>query len=107
MTIPLDSLVGELNLIGGTRQSVTPATGVFTAPRRSARGRDTDTLYVLIDLEGKAPAMLINEMKQHLSGVYWSTPGSITAALRAAISSASEWLMARSAAVMLPGVDQY
>ncbi len=96
MTIPLDSLVGELNLIGGARQSVTPATGAFTAPRRSARGRDTDTLYVLIDLEGKAPAMLIDEMKQHLSGVYWSTPGSITAALRAAVNSASEWLMARN-----------
>ncbi|HZY44096.1 MAG TPA: hypothetical protein VFF70_05025 [Anaerolineae bacterium] len=96
MTIPLDSLVGELNLTGGARQSVTPATGVFTAPRRSARGRDTDTLYVLIDLEGKAPAMLIDEMKQHLARVYWSTPGSVTAALRAAVSSASEWLMTRN-----------
>ncbi len=89
-------MVGELTLVGGTRQSVTPATGVFTAPRRSARGRAEDTLYVLIDLEGKAPAMLIDEMKQHLSGVYWSTPGSVTAALRAAVSSASEWLMARN-----------
>jgi hypothetical protein len=102
MTIPLDSMIGELNIVGGTRQSTTPATGVFTAPRRSARGRAEDTLYVLIDLADKAPTMLIDEMKQQLAKVYWSTPGSVTAALRAAIADASDWLMTHNTEAAVP-----
>jgi hypothetical protein len=89
-------MIGELNILSGLRQATTPATGVFTAPRRSARGRAEDTLYVLIDLVDRAPAMLIDEMKQQLAEVYWSTPGSVTAALRGAIAAASDWLMTRN-----------
>src|SRR5512135_3275142 len=102
MNIPLDSMIGELNILSGARQSTTPATGVFTAPRRAARGRAEDTLYVLIDLVEKAPTMLVDDMKQQLAKVYWSTPGSVTAALRAAVASASEWLMTRNTEAAVP-----
>lgn len=92
----LDSLVGEIQLIAGTRQSTTPATGVFTAPRRAARGRVEDTLYVLIDLEGGSASRPLAELMQRLSETYWASAGSVTAALRAGLTAAGEWLMDRN-----------
>jgi hypothetical protein len=93
MSIPLDSIVGELQIIAGARQSTTPASAVFTAPRRSARGRAEDSLYVLVDLNGRSSSSLLNDLIQRLVNAYWSTPGSVTAALRAAINAGGEWLL--------------
>ena len=45
--IPLDSIVGELHIVNGQRQTTTPRSGAFTAPRRGARGRQDDTLFIL------------------------------------------------------------
>jgi hypothetical protein len=84
MSVPLDSLVGEVHLIEGVRQSTTPATGVFTAPRRAARGREDDMLYVLIDLLGDVSSADLNTVMEQATRAYWSMQGSVTAALRAA-----------------------
>lgn len=92
----LDSLVGEIHLLAGARQSSTPATGAFTAPRRAARGRVEDTLYVLLDLEGGSASGPLAELMQRLTDTYWATPGSVTAALRAGLAAAGEWLMDRN-----------
>ena len=83
-------------MLGGVRQSSTPATGAFTAPRRAARGRVEDTLYVLIDLEGGSASGPLAELIQRLTDTYWATPGSVTAALRAGLAAAGEWLMNRN-----------
>jgi len=93
MSVPLDSLVGEVHLIEGVRQSNTPATGVFTAPRRAARGRQDDMLYVLIDLLGDVSSADLHTVMEQATRAYWSTQGSVTAALRAALTSANQWLM--------------
>jgi hypothetical protein len=103
MSISLDSLVGELQIIAGMRQSATPATHVATAPRRAARGRSEDTLYVLADLSGAASGVL-GDLIQAMLNAYWSTPGSVTAALRAAITAGGEWLMDRN--VNTPAPDR-
>jgi hypothetical protein len=95
MSTSLDSLVGELQIIAGVRQSTTPATQVITAPRRAARGRAADTLYVLVEVGGAASSVL-GEMIQRLRDAYWATPGSVTAALRTAIHAGGEWLMDRN-----------
>jgi hypothetical protein len=95
MSASLDSLVGELQITAGARQSMTPATQVVTAPRRAARGRAADTLYVLVEVGGAASGVL-GEMIQRLRDAYWATPGSVTAALRAAITAGGEWLMDRN-----------
>ena len=97
MSVPLDSLVGELHIVAGVRQSTAPATGVFTAPRRAARGRADDMLYVLADLSGSISSSDLHTLIEHVSNAYWSTPGSVTAALRMALSAGGEWLMDHNA----------
>ncbi len=89
--IPLDSVVGELHIVNGQRQSTTAFTGVFTAPRRSARGRQDDTLFILADAIGSsAPAP---DLIQRIQQAYWRTPGSVTAGLRTAIEAGNNWLV--------------
>jgi hypothetical protein len=102
MSVPLDSLVGEVHLIEGARQSTTPATGVFTAPRRAARGREDDTLYVLIDLLGDVSSADLHSVMEQATRAYWSSQGSVTAALRAALTSANQWLMDHNTHASLP-----
>jgi hypothetical protein len=102
MSVPLDSLVGEVQLIGGVRQSVTPATGVFIAPRRAARGREDDMLYVLIDLPGGVSNADLQTVMEQTTRAYWSSRGSVTAALRAALIAANQWLMDRNTHASLP-----
>lgn len=102
MSVPLDSLVGEVHLIEGVRQSATPATGVFTAPRRAARGREDDVLYVLIDLLGDVSSADLHTVTDQATHAYWSTQGSVTAALRAALTAANHWLMDYNTHTSLP-----
>ena len=83
-------------MTAGARQSTTPATGVLTASRRAARGRAADTLYVLIDLNGDTASSVLDELKRRITDAYWSMPGSVTSALRAAITAGGEWLMDRN-----------
>ncbi len=102
MSVPLDSLVGEVHLIEGARQSSTPATGVFTAPRRAARGRVDDMLYVLIDLVGDVSSADLHEVTEQITRAYWSMQGSVTSALRAALNAAGSHLMDHNANAPLP-----
>ena len=102
MSVPLDSLVGEVHLIEGARQSSTPATGVFTAPRRAARGRMDDMLYVLIDLVGDVSSADLHDVMEPLTHAYWSMQGSVTSALRAALNAAGTHLMDHNANAPLP-----
>jgi hypothetical protein len=102
MSLPLDSLVGEVQLVGGVRQSNTPATGVFTAPRRAARGREDDMLYVLIDLLGNVSSADLHTVREQATRAYWSSQGSVTAALRAALTAANQWLMDYNTRASLP-----
>ncbi len=102
MSVPLDSLVGEVQLVEGVRQSTTPATGVFTAPRRAARGREDDMLYVLIDLLGDVSSADLHAVMEQATRAYWSAQGSVTAALRAALTAANQWLMDRNTHASLP-----
>ncbi len=102
MSVPLDSLVGEVYLIEGVRQSTTPATGVFTAPRRAARGREDDMLYVLVDLPGNVASADLHTVMEQATRAYWSMQGSATAALRAALTAANQWLMEYNTHAALP-----
>ena len=102
MSVPLDSLVGEVHLIEGVRQSTTPATGVFTAPRRAARGREDDMLYVLIDLLGDVASSDLYTITDQLTHAYWAMPGSVTSALRAALNAAGGWLLDHNGQAPLP-----
>ena len=87
----LDSVVGELHIVSGQRQKTPQFTGAFTAPRRSARGRQDDTLFVLIDPSGSH--VLVPDLIQRIQHAYWHATGSVTAGLRAAIEAGNAWLI--------------
>ncbi len=95
MTIPLEAVVGELHIVAGARQSVTRPTAELVAPRHAARGRASDRLLVLIDLLGPQP-LPYEAVIDRIEATYWRTPGSVTAALRAALVVTNDWLMDRN-----------
>ncbi len=95
MSIPLEALVGELHISGGVRQSASRATGSFVPPRRAARGRAGDRLFVLVELSGPDP-LPYRDLVDRIEAAYWRTPGTVTSALRAALVIANDWLMDRN-----------
>jgi len=95
MTIPLEAVVGELHLIGGVRQDATRPTAALIAPRHAARGRAGDTLFILVELRGPDP-LPYEAVIDRIEATYWRTPGSITSALRAALTVTNDWLMDRN-----------
>jgi hypothetical protein len=95
MSIPLEAVIGELHIIGGVRQNVTRPTAVLVAPRRAARGRPGDTLFVLVELRGQEP-LPYEVLIDRIGEAYWKTPGTITSALRVAIAAANDWLWERN-----------
>ena len=104
MSIPLEAVIGELHIIGGARQSATRPTAVLVAPRRAARGRPGDTLFVLVELRGPEP-LPYETLVDRIGEAYWKTPGTITSALRAALTAANDWLWERN--VSAPVADRF
>lgn len=96
MPIPLEAIVGELHIVEGARQSVTLPTAALVPPRRAARGRADDTLFILIELRGSAP-LPYQALVNRIEAAYWSTAGTVTSALRAAVTAANDWLMDHNA----------
>jgi hypothetical protein len=92
MSIPLEAVTGELHLLGGARQSATRPTAALAAPRHAARGRSGDMLFVLVELRGPEP-LPYEAVIDRIEATYWRTPGSVTAALRAALVVTNDWLM--------------
>ncbi len=100
MSIPLEAIIGDLHIIGGVRQPMTAPTATFEPPRRCARGRGNDRLFVLVEMRPPDVGATIeatyapySKAVDQLSTAYWRTEGSVTAALRAALTAANDWLM--------------
>ncbi len=100
MSIPLEAIVGDVHVVGGVRQSITAPTATLQPPRRVARGRSGDRLFVLVELRPPDLGADIelyhapyNKIIDQIAAAYWRTEGSVTAALRAAITAANDWLM--------------
>ncbi len=90
---PPEPTVGTLRVIGGRRlEERTPYTAVLTPPSRAARGREGDRLFLLMDLTGAVSPHLCRELREVMAQAYWSTAGSITAALRQAAAAANRHL---------------
>jgi len=85
--------VALLHIVGGgARLTSPPGTLAQTAPRRSARGRDQDYLFINLNLQGASPVSPSH--LDHLAGLassaYYTTPGSVTAAMREAIAALND-----------------
>ena len=59
-------------------------------------------LYVLIDLLGDVSSADLQAVREQATRAYWSMQGSVTAALRAALTAANQWLMDYNTHASLP-----
>lgn len=82
-----------LRIVGGERQEkLTPHTAALDAPPQAARERRGEQLFILVDLSGAVSPRIYQEMREAIAQTYWATDGSITLALRRAVTAASRHL---------------
>ena len=67
----------------------------LSAPSQAARGRQKDTLFVHLTLNGRPEdiAVLTQDVVDSISSLFYKTPGSVTAALKKAISQSNQQLL--------------
>lgn len=95
MAFEYEALVGNLYIVGGRAiNTAPPGALVEVAPRKAARGRETDTLFVLVTPDGDepAPAAFYEQMSALAAEKYFETTGSVTAALRSVLNTLNEKL---------------
>jgi hypothetical protein len=93
MAFEYESLVGHLVVVGGRSISIAPPGAlVEVAPRKAARGRETDTFFTLVLPSGDeaVPAAFFEQMAELAAEKYFSTPGSVTSALRVVFNHLNE-----------------
>jgi hypothetical protein len=101
----LEALVGHLFVVGGRSISTaSPGAIAMPPPRRTARGRDLDTLFALITLseEQSQPAAFYEGLAHELSTRYFNVPGSVTSALRDSINAINSLLYRANASALEP-----
>ena len=96
MSLEFEADVLQIHVAGGEGR-VSPAPGVLAqgAPRRAARGRSDDLLFLSLNLEPAraiGPARL-DQIAKLAVQAYFGTAGSVTAALRAASTAANDHLL--------------
>lgn len=84
MPFELESLVGHLYVAGGRTINTTPPGAlVEVAPKRAARGRETDTYFTLVLPSGTyAPTSFYEQMATMSAERYFGSTGSVTSVLR-------------------------
>ncbi|NQU30564.1 MAG: hypothetical protein HQ525_07845 [Anaerolineae bacterium] len=83
---------------GGDELPSPPGLLVLTPPRRKARSREKDRLIVHLTLSGNASFSTVNylQMTSRTAEEFYQTPGSVTAALRAAATTLNGDLLERN-----------
>ncbi len=92
----LEADVALIHLAGGGARVTPPAgTLALTAPRRAARGRSEDFLFISLGLQSAQPLApgLVDHLAHLASGAYFATPGSVTAAMRQAAEAVNDHLL--------------
>jgi nucleoid-associated protein YgaU len=76
---------------GSLSESLSAGNLVTPSPRRASRGRNGEILLTALDLHARTqlPAAELNRLSALMAQVYFETPGSVTAALRAAFVAAN------------------
>ncbi len=91
-TLP-QPVVGTLRVVDGRSVGeAIPCAAVLDPPSQAARGREDDRLFILLDLTGPVAPHLYRELREVIAQTYWPSSGSITAALRRAITAANRRL---------------
>jgi hypothetical protein len=84
MAFELEALVGHMYVAGGRTIKTTPPGALCeVAPKTAARGREIDTLFILVLPSGNvAPNTFYEQMSLMAAERYFSNTGSVTSALR-------------------------
>ena len=93
MAFDFEALVGHLYVVGGRSISnQPPGLLVEVAPRKAARGRELDTIFVLVTPSGEAtaPAAFYDQMAQVSAERYFNSSGSVTAGLRTVFNTLNQ-----------------
>lgn len=84
MAFELEALVGHMYVAGGRTIKTTPPGSLCeVAPKRAVRGREIDTLFILVLPSGNiAPNTFYEQMSLMAAERYFSSTGSVTSAMR-------------------------
>jgi hypothetical protein len=123
MASTLDADVALIHIAGSeSRLTAPPGTLAQSPPRRAARGRSEDLLFLSVGAHAvrPLPTGLLDQLARLATDAYYGTPGSVTAALRQAASEVNDHLLdlnqqqqpplhaqGRLVAGVLRGVDLY
>ncbi len=89
--------VATLRTVDGTRiADASPYVAALEPPARAARGRENERLFILLWLIGRPARRHYRELLEMVARTYWTTTGSITAALRRAAGAANQHLFQRN-----------
>ncbi len=109
MADKLEVEVAHIHIAGGAPR-ITPPPGALAevAPRRAARGRADDVLFISLSLTMPEPASpgLADHLARMASDAYFGTPGSVTAALREAAMEVNAHLQDLARDLTKPRVAQ-
>lgn len=96
MGFDFEALVGHLYMVGGRAiNAQPPGMLVEVAPKKAARGRELDTIFVLVSPSGDAtaPAAFYEQMATLAAERYFNSTGSVTAGLRTVYASLNQDLI--------------
>lgn len=96
MPSSLSADIAIVNIAGGRPLPDEPAgLATFAAPRKAARGREKDTLYLCLSLRSRTalPAERYTELLHLAAATFFGSSGSITAAARQAIATVNQRLL--------------
>jgi hypothetical protein len=85
MAFDLEAIVGHLYIVSGRSiNAMPPGMLVEAAPRKAARGREMDTLFVVVlpSSQFAAPASFYTGMAQLAAETYFNSTGSVTSGVR-------------------------
>lgn len=89
----IEPVIGTLRIVSGRRlKDAAPCAMALSSPLRAARSRDGERLFILLDVTGPVSSHLYRELREVVTRAYWSSTGSVTAALRQAVTAANRHL---------------
>src|SRR4030042_3456179 len=93
----------DLNLLpiarqGGIERAELPDMFAVTPPRRTAHGREADSLIIYLSMAGNSPLASADQAKllEQLAQKFYKTTGSVTAALRTVAEELNQHLLDRN-----------
>jgi hypothetical protein len=98
MTTSLDLVLLPLVRHAGKDRPKLPGLYTSSPPRRAARGRSSDRLFIYLSMEGNAPLSPkeLDKLLDHMATQYFKMSGSSTAAMRSVAETLNELLLKRN-----------